>query len=168
MAQIVNKFIAKSAAHMGSIKWVANGNAYWSYQGGSFGNFTAHNTIPTPVVTNLALDAGNNLPEIKFASLKPGNYQFVVTGAIYEVGGNQNWHAFRFTDGTNTSTPIVVTVTTSGGLSSSPLIGSISYSSPQTNITFTIEGYCPASDTIYLEAEIFDFQIDVYYFPEAT
>ncbi len=157
----------RKACFMGSINWAATSGQNWSRQAGSFGAMTASGSIPSPTMTNLAQDPTSSKLGVKFGYLPKGNYKFVITGDLYQSGGNQTTHMFRITDGTNFSNE-VISRSPGSDKSFTSIDCSMRYSTDQSNITFEVQAYCPAVDTIYADlGELASMQIEVYFYPDA-
>ncbi len=155
----------QQARWMGAVKYVGIANCLWRTSSTSFVNFTADADCNNPVATGTVGAPGTKIPAVVVTG-PPGTYQFVAKGSFNVSGATEN-SQFRFSDGTNSSSPMNI-----GDASSFKvpvLIGEIQYNSPITNLTVNLQGrsfsgtgFADIQSTV---AGSFELQIDVYYFP---
>jgi hypothetical protein len=110
-----------------------------------------------------------NIPAVKFASLPPGEYKLEYQGTIDSL--TQGFGSYyQFWDGTNTARELSQLQSASGGVIYSPGINqSISYTSAQSNVTFSIRGKVDSGGTARLRGtNSHPGVIRVYYYPSQT
>jgi hypothetical protein len=117
-------------------------------------------------VTGSAIAPSTNIPAIKFASLAAGNYMLQYEGQATQANGQGAY--FNFWDGTNAA-PETSFVGNGSGVSTPGLNQSISYSSPQTNVTLSIRAYASSASYAATLAGTTALPgvIKVWYFPSA-
>jgi hypothetical protein len=122
-----------SQAHLiGSATYAFTTNCLWI--AASNGTFPVDNDCPVPTLTGSAIAPATKIPAITFPTLEAGTYQVILTNVHPEVNANLSISA-AITDGTTIFGVGGSTTTTTTGAPSS-VIGEITYSSAQTNITF--------------------------------
>jgi hypothetical protein len=164
---------ASQSTFFGSIRWTG-GSCIWSRTASSsFGSYSA-GTCTTPSGSNLlgnALVPATNVPGIKFSTMKKGRYYFVAYGAFYAATAGVVC-SYRFTDGTNNTNPQTVTGSVvSDQQMGNMLIGELSYSSAQSNITVEIQGTGSGASgdcRVYADNSTRELQISAYYFPDSS
>lgn len=108
-----------------------------------------------------------NLPGIKFASLAPGDYKIEYEGGI---GDNTTAKVayYQFSDGTNTARE-TSSFYSSGSFTASTISQSLTYTTPQSNVTFTLKAKTDSGGNamIYGTSAI-PGVIRVYRFPTAS
>lgn len=87
-----------------------------------------------------------NIDGFKFASLPPGDYVLEYEGTL-ATGATNSTAYFQFTDGVNTARETSTLYTAGGSLVSNGLRQSLSYTSPQSNVTFQINAFGVAGAT---------------------
>lgn len=164
------------AGFYGSVSTAATTNCLWSNTGNAiqtFQTFGADTDCPSPTVSGYASAPSTKIPGITFSSLPPGRYLFYARG-IFQGGATSQTNAvFRMTDGTNTLSGVVATnlgtTTSSNESGTGPLIADISYTTAQSNITFTMQSanFAGVSATQQINVNADPFSISVYRFPTA-
>jgi len=136
----------------------------WSTTSTAFASF-ATQTGCSYAVTGQALAPTTNIPAIRFANLAPGEYKLEYEGAIRAgVSGTDAY--FQFFDGTNTAReePSIFTNTTN--IVVPGINQSISYTSPQTNVTLQIRSKVSSGGQSFIYGTTGNpGVIKVYYFP---
>lgn len=139
----------------------------WTTTSASFGAWTSSPTGCTYTTTGSAVAPAANTLGIKFPSLGAGEYKLEFEGTIDNVATGGNGY-LQFWDGTNTARELsqydgVSSRTIWAGLSQS-----ISESSPQSNVTFSIRGKA-GSGSIGVDGRTANAGvIRVYYFPSQS
>ena len=95
------------ASLVGTLDYSANGNCRWILSSvASFTDFPVDSDCNTPTTTgDIAANDGGKVPGFKILHAKPGTYKIVATGSFRHIVSSGNWPLFRFTDGTNFTTP---------------------------------------------------------------
>lgn len=153
---------------MGSIV-ISGCAAGWTTTSTSFVDFSA-TTGCTYSLTGGASSPATMIPAIKFASLPAGDYRIEYEG-LFGSAGSSNSAAFQFWDGVNTVRETSWSNGASNGTTMSPGISqSITYSTAQSNITFSLRAKVGgASTTAYTYGQTtFPSTIKVWYFPPAS
>jgi hypothetical protein len=147
-----------------------NCGASWTTTSTSYTAFTAQTC--TPVSTGSALNngvAGSYTPSISFSSLPAGDYRLELEGYIGSSGTSDN-ALFQFWDGANTARE-QSSWNGSGGatVQTNGLSQTISYSTAQSNVTFSIRAKVTGTSTAtIIGTSAFPSVIKVWYFPPAT
>lgn len=90
------------ATEVGSLTYASTTNCNWTSTSTSFAAFAADTDCPTPTVTGAALAPTTKVPGVRFASLAPGKYMFVVSGAFTAAASTPDAnHTYELHDGTN-------------------------------------------------------------------
>lgn len=170
-------FDVAQAQFYASNKWIGTVNCLWSTSSAAFVNYGAdadcdNNAREIEGMYNSSNgDVGNadgQLPQIKLSYMPAGTYKFVAKGFFQGIGTNELC-AFRFSDGTNASSPQTVWGDTDGN-GVPVLMGEIHYDTPQTSET-TIQiqtGYDSAVSTCDINnavASVRGLEISVYHYP---
>lgn len=108
----------------------------WTNANGSWSDFSANGSCTAPAVTKFATAPPTLIPGVTFPYLPAGDYQVSVTG-LFSAPLSTNC-GYRISDGTNTTGWSFVTGSP-GFNTTSTLIGSVSYGSDQTNVTFQLQ-----------------------------
>jgi len=157
---------------IGQIK-VSGCSAAWNTNSTSLAAFSAQTSCSYTVLqgSGVVSAPSTNIPGIKFSSLPPGNYTLKYEGTVLAHWASASGSAnFQFWDGTNTANEIswIGDANASGYYSgASGIQQTISYSSPQSNITLSVRGKASAAG---VDAQIFGTTsnpgvISVYWFP---
>lgn len=162
------------AQFIGSLKYAGVSNCIWfGTTSSSFTNSSADTDCNAPSVTGSASAPGTKIPAIVFSTLAPGTYQFVVHGRTGTASANSTFCGFQLNDGTNSfGYSSIGTAGTSDIAGPLSVIGMVSYTTPQTNLTIQLQaarifgsnGSCQISNAISNDS----FTIDVYRFPTAS
>jgi len=171
------KYLAQTvpdgASFVGSIRYASTAACTWSRTGAgsnSFANFSADTDCPTPTVKGNVSAPGTKIPAITLpAGMGPGRYVFKAIGGFYKSGTVSSSVAFRFSDGTNSSTGsgVYVSSTISGF---SPVIdGEITYNTSLSSATtVNVQGLTDSTSnavSIDVQSGGVDFEIQVYRYP---
>ena len=143
--------------------------AGWTTTSTSFVDFSA-TTGCTYTLTGSAAAPSTMIPAIKFSSLPAGDYRVEYEG-LFGSAGSSNSAAFQFWDGVNTARETSWSNGTSNGTTMSPGISqSITYSTAQSNVTFSLRAKVGgASTTAYTYGQTtLPATIKVWYFPPAS
>jgi hypothetical protein len=121
-----------------------------------------------------ALAPSTNIPGFKFASLAAGDYTLVYSGAIQETASLKSAY-FQWTDGTNTAKEVSQLYNNNAGAGGALTPGfqqSITYTTPQSNVTLQVFGYADSggSANIYGQSLPTGTQgvFSLYYFPSGS
>ena len=139
----------------------------WSTTSTTFASF-ATQTGCSYAVTGQALAPTTNIPAIRFSNLAPGEYKLEYEGAIRAgVSGTDAY--FQFFDGTNTAREEPTIFTNTTNIVVPGINQSISYTSPQTNITLQIRSKVSAGGQSFIYGTTLNpGVIKVYYFPSQS
>jgi len=129
----------------------------WQTTSGSLAAFSASSPC-TQTMAGSALAPSSQIPAITFASLAPGNYKLEVQGNVYNTTAGVA--QLQFFDGTNFAKEPSVFYSSSGELNVPGISETFTYTTPQTNVTFSLYGKT-GSGTLSLN----EITINVYYFP---
>lgn len=140
-------------------------SAQWSIASTTFASFGTQ-TGCSYAVTGEALAPITNIPAIRFASLPPGEYKLEYEGNIIAASGVNSF--YQFFDGTNTSREQSSISLSASTPSISGISHSISYSSPQSNVTLQIRAKSVSGSSIISGTTTLPGVIRVYYFPSAS
>jgi microcystin-dependent protein len=141
----------------------------WTLTGTSFADFGTQ-TGCTYTASGLATAPSTNLPAIKFASLPAGEYKVEYEGYAGQGSGGKTAY-YQFWDGTTTAREIsqVYAGTGAAGMASPTVSQSFTYSTAQSNITFSLRARTDASGSAVLAGSAaFPGVIRVYYFPSSS
>jgi hypothetical protein len=166
LAEGFNVADISQASLFGAGVWAATSNCEWSVTSSSFSSFSADTDCPNPSTKGVAVAAGTKIPALHFSSLPEGEYLIVAQGKFLTNGGNQTNRAWRFTDGTNVSTPNVFDNSVSASFGS--ISGHLSVGAALSNVDLQVQAKFPSTDSGRINAEVEDFAIYVYRFPTAS
>jgi hypothetical protein len=152
---------------VGSAKYAATALCAFLRSSATYGNFTADTDCPTMTVAGGLSYSGSKIPGYIVNQVLPGRYEHVCTGVFWSSTTSN--YGFRFTDGTTTfgenggdQQGSAVNVGSFGNIH-----GSISYSAPQTNVTYQIQGKA-ATVNHGINVTSDAFECNVYYFPDQS
>jgi hypothetical protein len=141
----------------------------WTLTGTSFADFGTQ-TGCTYTASGLATAPSTNLPAIKFASLPAGEYKVEYEGYAGQGSGGKTAY-YQFWDGTTTAREVSQVYAGAGaaGMASPTVSQSFTYSTAQSNITFSLRARTDASGSAVLTGSAaFPGVIRVYYFPSSS
>lgn len=119
-------------------------------------------------VTGEALAPTTNIPAIRFASLPPGEYKLEYEGAVRSGVSGQDAF-FQFFDGTNTAREESSIYTNTTNIVVPGINQSITYTSPQSNVTLQIRSKVSTGGQAFLYGIAANpGVIRVYHFPSAS
>lgn len=159
------------ATQYGTLSYAGTALCTWSVTGNdTFGSFPADTDCPSAVVSGEATAPGTKIPGITFTNMPPGKYRVVAVGSLYDSVSNSVPCAFRFTDGTNHTSPGLINA--SGTTSTHPVIeGDFTYTTAA-NRTIELQATgSNGSETCQILNEIpasRALKISVYRFPTST
>jgi hypothetical protein len=160
--------IPSQARRIGSIKYAGASSCVWFTGSTSFGNYSADTDCSNPTVTGIASAPGTKIPAIVLTGAPKGTYYFVATGGFYKAGAVDAAIQYRFSDGTNVSTPGQLYSSTGIG-GTHTIAGTIEYTTDQSSVTVNVQGRTgSASNNANIAADVAgvtEFSIDVFYFP---
>lgn len=118
---------------VGKIVYPAINTCLWASISTTFADFPAQTGCNTPAVTGTnAIAPATKIPAIKITTLDPGDYLIIAQGGMQmDAVGNGG---FKISDGSTLSGSTYV-----GGGPSNQLVGQFSYTTPQTNIQFSVQ-----------------------------
>jgi len=162
--QVIN--FMQGGQWVGSVRYAATANCQFVRSNAAYGNFSADTDCPTMTVAGGLSYPGSKIPGYIVNSVLPGRYQHICTGA-FMTSTTSNW-GFRFTDGTTTfgenagaQQGSAVNVSSLGSIN-----GAISYTAPQSNVTYQIQGKA-GTNNHFIDVRDDSFECNVYYFPSA-
>lgn len=173
VGQARNLSQVSQAQLIGQVK-ITGCSAAWSTTSTSLAAFSAQTGCTYTVTAGSASAPATNIPGITFASLPPGNYTLKYEGTLQEsYSTSAGSGSYQFWDGANTANELSAANDSSSTISppTSPGIQqTISYSSPQSNVTLSIRG---ATSNAGSSALIFGTTanpgvISVYYYPSQS
>jgi len=165
-------FDVASASDFGSVQWQATTNCTWDRSTASFGDFTADADCDDNARTieglynstnGEAANSDGQKPQIKFSYMPAGTYRFEASGLLYGNSANCSW---RFSDGTNSSSP--QERNGSNAESFGLVTGVIKYDSPQTSettINLQVRNVGGTSCQAYSDGDNRPMRIQVFYYP---
>lgn len=172
-AETFNVSTVSQAQEYGTLTYAGVSSCSWtnSDASGGFVELGANSSCNAPTVTGNAAAPSTKIPAIHFNTLPPGKYLVMIQmNAIPQNTTTAN-HTYMISDGTTREGMLQITMTASTNTDprANTLIGSFSYSTPQTNIEFRpVAKSSTASDDPTIDASdatFTQFQIKVYYFP---
>jgi len=169
-AEGYNTDSVSQASEYGSLTYPGKASCEWARtSNATFADFSADTDCDTAVVTGNASIPATKLPAVKFANLPPGNYLFVATSRFAVVTASQQC-SFRFSDGTNGTSPNIIGSTAGNGMGT--ITGRISYTTAQSNITIGVQTTgVAANNDCRVDAQVATttgFAITVYRFPTTS
>lgn len=172
-ADTFNVSQVNQATLVGANKWVGVSNCTWSVSSTTYSSYSADTDCNNPTPTGFASAPGTKIPAIVFANgLPPGDYLIVANSMFYKTGVFDSSAAFRFTDGTNSTTANATYVGT-GNTGFGTISGRFSYATAQAGpLTIQVQGATPssasASAQIVANSADFGLEIMVYKYPSAS
>lgn len=158
------------AQFYGSATWASTASCDWATSGtGSWVDFSANASCPTPTLTGNAVAPATKIPAITFTNLPPGTYQIIFSGGMYDNGsGFTGWRIF---DGTNFSS--IPRTHASSGATLATLTGIFTYTTTQASITFKPQSFITSSGNTNIYNATGDnaapsLSVSVYYFPSQS
>ena len=164
------------AQYLGSVYTPYTASCNWTNTSGSFSSFSATSACPVATASGSITAPATKIPGLIIPSIGPGTIYLVASGEMLTTAsaGGQAGSAWRFYDGTNGTEDIFPYNNTGGGtsqtVSTGHLIGSLTYSTPQSNLSIQIQSKLIAgtSNIIHVDDQTTGFKIDVYYFPSTS
>lgn len=156
------------ARKLGSIHWAGTASCFWTSTSTSFANFSADADCPTPTVTGILTAPGTKIPAFGIPSLPKGTLFLVASAGFDKSAATTAAVSYRFSDGTNSSSPGEMTAVSTTELVIPHIIGSIDYATNQNALTINIQGLTNnASTTVGISSQATGEQlhIDAYFFP---
>lgn len=145
---------------------VSGCTSQWSTTSTTFASY-ATQTGCSYTVTGQALAPTTNIPAIRFDSLPAGDYRLEYEGTAGNNTANKNAF-YQFFDGTNTSRETTVIGGSAGASFTGTLQHTISYTSPQSNVTLQIRGKADSASTNQIYGTTtYPGVIKVFYFPSS-
>lgn len=141
----------------------------WTTTSTTFADFGVQTGCVYTVLNGSGISAPSTmLPGLTFSSLAPGNYSLVYEGQVEQsVGGKDSW--FVFTDGTTAANENSYITSNSTFVAIPGIRQTISYSTPQTNVTLKIQAKNQSGGTAELTGTTASpGVISVYRFPLAS
>jgi hypothetical protein len=118
---------------VGTLTYAAASNCVW-IKNSTMANFSADTDCSTPTVTGGLSAPGTKIPAFVMSNVKPGNY-FIRARAVYFAESTTDC-LWRIYDGTN---EVSKKYNMYDGARFNDVIGQITYTTPQTNVTFNIQ-----------------------------
>ncbi len=110
----------------------------WLYTNSSWGGFPEITACPAATVTQNASAPSTKIPGVTFANLPAGSYQVYMSGVLASEADTVC--TFRLSDGTNSSGyQFLVGPQSSGENYLGTIVGTFTYASAQSNITFQVQ-----------------------------
>lgn len=135
LGEATNLSQVSQASELGTLEYTGTANCVWQVTGG-FSSYAADTDCATPTVTGSATAPGTKIPGVVFSNMPPGKYMVVAQGTFGTSDGATNCN-FRISDGTNVSPATEVTAVNT---TASHIVGSFSYTTAQSSLTFQIQG----------------------------
>jgi hypothetical protein len=136
----------------------------WSTSSTSLTDFSAETSCSYAATGNASAPA-TMIPAIKFSSLPPGEYTLQAEGIFDQSTSAKNAY-FQFWDGTNTARELSTVYGASAPISVPGIHQSISYSTPQSNVTLSIRAKTDSGGSSVIDGNTADpLVIKVYKFP---
>lgn len=162
--------VPQGAEFFGSLNYARTLSCLWSRTGStSWGDFSADTDCATPTVKGNVTAPGTKIPALVLpAGAPPGRYVFTAIGGIYKQGTMDFAAAFRFNDGTNSSSPGQV-YNSASSTQSPTIVGEITYTSALSSATTVrLQGVPSVSGgiaAIDVSSPNLDFEIQVIRYP---
>ena len=158
-----NNFVGDTfgAGLIGSVKWAETTNCQWSSNSATMADFAADTdcddtarSIKGAAILRSKPSVGHvdgRQPYISFNSLPAGIYLFVANGMFYSGDGASNRCAYRFSDGTVTSSKVNIGQATSNHYAPT-ISGLMIYTADQGAITISIQSSLEAGSACYIDS----------------
>ena len=142
LGEATNVSSVSQAQLVGTVKVTGCAGA-WTTTSTTYANF-ATQTGCSYAVTGQALAPTTNVPGIRFNNLAPGDYRIEYEGTVNSQTAGKDMF-FQFWDGTSTAREDSSIYGATSALSIAGISQSISYTSPQSNVTLQIRGKVPVA-----------------------
>lgn len=175
-ASRVNISQVDQASFWGSVLWPGVADCYWTDTSATFEGYDADANCTSPTGANLrgrAEAPATKIPGIKFTNLPRGKYLIIAKGYFMglESSGTASECAYRFSDGTNVTSPNTIRLKAGSaaiGIGGGSLIGEIAYTTAQSSVTIQIQYAMTGGDSCGIDNDTSGYQeteISVYRFP---
>lgn len=140
--------------------------AAWSTTSTSYASFGTQTGCTYTASKGVASAPASNIPAFKFASLPPGDYRIEYEGTLSSTTANTTTY-YQFTDGTNLARETSAMQTGATGSTQFPgLSQTITYTSPQSNVTLELKAKVDAGATAKVSGITASPGVfKLYYFP---
>jgi len=167
VANGVNLAKVNGGAFFGSIKYASAASCQWSRASSTQGGFSADTDCATPTVRGQAAIPGTKIPGATFASWPRGYYRVTASGGFMKNSAQDESCYFRFSDGTNTSSPGEVYRSTETVVA--PSVSGIIYNASHlSSVTLQVQAASDSAATCAINngAANGSFEMIVEYFPD--
>lgn len=158
--------VVQGAKFYGSVVSAVATSCQWSTTSAAWASFAADADCATPTAVGNAQAPATKIPGVKFAYLPAGRYQFIATGYFQKGNAAARDTYVRFYDGTNGFSDQGSYFSSDNG--PNVIVGNVSYSSAQSNITIELQARLSGGDSFYIRGDLASFEISVIYYPDAA
>lgn len=157
------------ASLYGTLTYPATTSCAWNTTSGSFADFSADaDCTASPTVSGGISAPATKIPAARALNLPAGNYMVVANGEIGTTGGVADYRGIRIYDGTTAGAHVTANTSGSGGSFLSSIVAYFNYTTAQSSVTFSIQGYSSSGSNIRIQNDGTPLTFTVYRFPSSS